>query len=96
MYKDKAILNAIQEMPKGRRSCCSIAAAAAGSLALFATPPIREIILSPLSIYLISTEWTTFHGLFLPLTLPTCLICYHRRLLRQLLQQGVATTALTG
>ena len=50
MWKDKAILNAIQEMPKGRRSCCTIAAAAAaGSLALFATPPIREIILSPLS-----------------------------------------------
>ena len=47
MKKDKAALNAIQEMPKGRRSCCSIAAAAAGSLALFATPPIREIILSP-------------------------------------------------
>ena len=46
MYKDKAILNAIKEMPKGRRSCCSIATAA-GSLALFATPPIREIILSP-------------------------------------------------
>ena len=43
----RAKLNTIHEMPKGKTSCCSVAA---GCLALFATPPIREIILSPLSI----------------------------------------------
>ena len=48
VVSERVPLNTIQEKPKGRMSCR--AATAAGCLALFATPPIREIILSPLSI----------------------------------------------